>query len=170
MGLGMTFKVVCTLLVSSLELLDCFLSWSPLVPSSTSDLQSDGCRKEVSAKLRPPQHSRRLPRESFAVTAPFSLAPLPVFCLPLLTLLICGPATRSLWNVHYDGISSNVTEPFAFSLALAPRSSRSSPPCSCCRESLPRGRLAHRACSQRVAFEGCPRNSNKRTFLAQKNS
>ena len=81
--LGRTFKVDCTLLVSRLELLALFRDTCP-VPSCTSFCQ-----------------------ESFAVTVPFSLAPLPDFGTPLLSLIFCPLLVHGVSMV----IASRLTSP-----------------------------------------------------------
>ena len=85
---------------------------------------------------------------SFAVTASFALAPLPVTSAPLLSLMFFGPAARSPWQAHGGSVSFNVTEPFPFLRRWHCVNVSLLPPCSCRRESLLRRRLAHRARSR----------------------
>ena len=93
-----------SLLLLTLFRLWCFsLSWRPLGPSSTRALQLGICRKEVSAKLRPPRHSRWLAKGALQL---LRLSHRHHCCFV--------PATRSPWQVHGGGISFNATGLFPF--------------------------------------------------------
>ena len=65
-------------------------SCKPLVPSSTRALQLDNCRKEVSARLRPPRHSRCLAKGALLSLPP----PHWHHCL--------SPARRCSHSVHHS--------------------------------------------------------------------